>query len=141
MSLKIKFSIPIKIKVSVEIIREPKLKPIKKKGQVIGVRLPIVNKNLYFDKIIEKKSQVYAKFQKRNPDLYNSLPTKEDLKVLQRFREQISALYPRFKELNIWSNTLDKPNYFNSYWSLTKSGEIKPSFRSYKYAFVPLYSD
>lgn len=80
------------------------IKPIEKDGKVIGVEIPIIEKELLFEDISKEEmnwdeAMEYAKKKGK------ALLTKRELFILAYFIDDICKYYPDLRNMWIWSST------------------------------------
>ena len=110
------------------------LKPIKDGEMVIGVNIPLINKSLLFSDISEEGME-WEKAVKYAEGLGKELPAKDELYILQYFREQIAEYWPKFKDLTIWSSTQSSAYYA---WRVLDYGVVDYATKYYELTAVPL---
>lgn len=80
------------------------IKPIEKDGKVIGVEIPIIEKELLFEDISKEEMNWYEamEYAKKKG---KALLTKRELFILAYFMDDISKYYPDLRNMWIWSST------------------------------------
>ena len=80
------------------------IKPIKKDGKVIGVEIPIIEKELLFEDISKEEMDWYEamEYAKKKG---KALLTKRELFILAYFMDDICKYYPDLRNMWIWSST------------------------------------
>lgn len=80
------------------------IKPIEKDGKVIGVEIPIIEKELLFEDISKEEMDWYEamEYAKKKG---KALLTKRELFILAYFMDDICKYYPDLRNMWIWSST------------------------------------
>ena len=80
------------------------IKPIEKDGKVIGVEIPIIEKELLFEDISKEEMNWYEamEYAKKKG---KALLTKRELLILAYFMDDISKYFPDLRNMWIWSST------------------------------------
>ena len=104
------------------------IKPIEKDGKVIGVEIPIIEKELLFEDISKEEMNWYEAMEYAKKKC-KALLTKRELLILAYFMDDICKYYPDLRNMWIWSSTesskpaawylltysyLGNPNKYNS---------------------------
>ncbi len=86
------------------------IKPIEKDGKVIGVEIPIIEKELLFEDISKEEMDWYEamEYAKKKG---KALLTKRELFILAYFMDDISKYYPDLRNMWIWSSTECSKNF------------------------------
>ena len=99
----------------------------------IGVKIPVINKAIYFTDIKENiKWDDAVKYAK---SLGKKIPTYRELCILAYFRKEIEKIYPKFKDLEyIWGEQ------YSAYtaWYLDPNGFLRYYAKYYALSVVPL---
>ena len=110
-----------------------KIKPIEKDGKVIGVEIPIIEKELLFEDISKEEmdwdeAMEYAKKKGK------ALLTKRELFILAYFMDDICKYYPDLRNMWIWSST--EYSKYNA-WSLLTFSNLYYYYKYYSLRVVP----
>lgn len=99
----------------------------------VGVKIPIINKVIYFADIKENiKWDDAVKYAK---SLGKKIPTYRKLCILAYFREEIEKIYPKFKDLEyIWGE--QSSAYYA--WLLANGGNLNRNYKYGVFTVVPL---
>lgn len=86
------------------------IKPIEKDGKVIGVEIPIIEKELLFEDISKEEMDWYEamEYAKKKG---KALLTKRELFILAYFMDDICKYYPDLRNMWIWSSTEYSKHY------------------------------
>lgn len=109
------------------------IKPIEKDGKVIGVEIPIIEKELLFEDISKEvmdwyEAMEYAKKKGK------ALLTKRELFILAYFMDDICKYYPDLRNMWIWSST----EYSKCYaWYLDPHSTLYGIGKYYSFRVVP----
>ena len=110
-----------------------KVEPIIKDDRTVGVKIPIINKAIYFADIKENinwdDAVKYAK------SLGKKIPTYRELCILAYYRKEIEGIYPKFQDLEyIWGEQ------YSAYyaWYLDGNGTLTNYAKSQGFSVVPL---
>ncbi len=109
------------------------IKPIEKDGKVIGVEIPIIEKELLFEDISKEKMNWYKamEYAKKKG---KALLTKRELFILAYFMDDICKYYPDLRNMWIWGST----EYSKSYaWYLNTYSNLNYGSKYYSSRVVP----
>lgn len=109
------------------------IKPIEKDGKVIGVEIPIIEKELLFEDISKEEmnwdeAMEYAKKKGK------ALLTKRELFILAYFMDDICKYYLDLRNMWIWSSTEYSKNLA---WYLYPYSTLYLSYKYYSCGVVP----
>lgn len=109
------------------------IKPIEKDGKVIGVEIPIIEKELLFEDISKEEMDWYEamEYAKKKG---KALLTKRELFILAYFMDDICKYYPDLRNMWIWSSTGYSKN---SAWSLNTNSTLNGNTKYYSLRVVP----
>lgn len=110
-----------------------KVEPIIEDDRMVGVKIPIINKAIYFADIKENRNWgdavEYAK------SLGKKIPTYRELCILAYFREEIEEICPKFKDAKyIWGEQYSA----DIAWYLANYGSLDTFNKYYDFTVVPL---
>lgn len=109
------------------------IKPIEKDGKVIGVEIPIIEKELLFEDISKEEmnwdeAMGYAKKKGK------ALLTKRELFIIAYFMDDICKYYPDLRNMWIWSSTEFSKRYA---WFLGARSLLSYSYKYFSDRVVP----
>lgn len=109
------------------------IKPIEKDGKVIGVEIPIIEKELLFEDISKEKMDWYEamEYAKKKG---KALLTKRELFILAYFMDDICKYYPDLRNMWIWSSTEYSKGYA---WLLGAYSVLRLNSKYYSLSVVP----
>lgn len=109
------------------------IKPIEKDGKVIGVEIPIIEKELLFEDISKEEMDWYEamEYAKKKG---KALLTKRELFILAYFMDDICKYYPDLRNMWIWSSTEYSKN---SAWSLYPHSGLYDTAKYHSTRVVP----
>lgn len=112
---------------------------IEKDGKVIGLRIPVINKALYFGEISEKEMEwrdamAYAE------KLGRKLPTLKEAHLMLYYIDEIKAIAKEAGvDFNLWWWTSTESQYSAHYaWIVSNDGYAYSYLKYYEFAAVPL---
>ena len=111
---------------------------IEKDGKVIGVRIPVINKALYFGEISEKEME-WRDAMAHAERLGRKLPTLKEAHLMLYFIDEIKEIAQQAGfDFRLWWWTSTESQYSASAWYVFYDGLAGSSYKFLELAAVPL---
>ena len=110
------------------------VKPIEKDSKVIGIEIPVINKQLLFEDISKEGMNWYDAIEYAEKK-GKRIPTLRELYILAYFKDEICKYFSEWRHLWIWSSAQTSAG---NAWGLNDNGYLNYTGKYYKFCAVPL---